>query len=263
MWTSGDQIVLRFTWSGDLAWVEPVTVVEDSPELIALYLAIDTPIKRPVGDDRNPIPRFQSYETANPAPWRLGDGRWREHSVLWLARPGSSHAIGVFWRGVEREFVGWYGDLQAPLERTAIGFDTSDHVLDVTIAPDRTWCWKDEDEFAIVQQRGVTPQAKAAAIRAEGERVIAAVEANDWPFNAGWEQWQLDPAWTIPDYARRVGPGGERRSDTAHAVGRPGAGVTSWRCPSDVMLRIQLAAYLPSILVCHLERSRGMTRVGV
>ena len=186
MWQPGDQIALRFTWIGELSWVSPVTVVEDSSELIALYLAMDTPIKRPVGDDGQPIPRFQIAERPDEEPLRLGDARWTGSSVLWLARPGDAHAIGVFWSGAEREFEGWYANLQAPLQRTAIGFDTSDHVLDVTIAPDRTWQWKDEDEFAIVQQRGLILPPAARAIRAEGERVIAAVNANQSPFNAGW-----------------------------------------------------------------------------
>jgi hypothetical protein len=66
MWTRGDQIVLRYRWEDRLSWVEPVTVVEDSPALIALYLAMDTPIKRPVGKDGLLIPRFQSYETLDP-----------------------------------------------------------------------------------------------------------------------------------------------------------------------------------------------------
>jgi hypothetical protein len=118
--------------------------------------------------------------------------------VLWLARPGAAHAIGLFWQGPERQFLGWYGNLQAPLERTAIGFDSADHALDVKIAPDRTWSWKDEDEFESVQERGVITPAEAVAIRAEGERVIAAVEANHWPFDAGWEQWRPNPAWPIP-----------------------------------------------------------------
>lgn len=198
MWQRGDQIVLRFTWSGDLAWIEPVTVVEDSLTLIALYLAMDTPIKRPEMADGQPVPRFQTYESRQRVPWQLGDACWLATSVLWLARPGSSHAIGVFWQGPEREFAGWYGNLQAPLVRTPLGFDSTDHVLDVTIAPDRTWEWKDEDEFAIVQERGLILPADARAIRAEGERIIAAAEANAWPFNAGWEHWQPDPAWTVP-----------------------------------------------------------------
>jgi hypothetical protein len=190
--------VLRFAWEDRLSWVEPVTVVEDSSELIALYLAMDTPIKRPVRKDGQPIPRFQSYESQDPVPWQLGDGLWVEHSVLWLARPGAAHAIGVFWQGSEQQFIGWYGNLQAPLERTAVGFDTTDHVLDVQIAPDRACNWKDEDEFLIVQRRGLITPAEAVEIRAEGERVIAAAEQNLWPFDAGWEHWQPNPAWPIP-----------------------------------------------------------------
>jgi hypothetical protein len=198
MWQPGAQIVLRFTWIRELSWVSPVTVVEDSPHLIALYVAVNTPIKRPVGEDGLPIPRFQIAERQGNEPLRLGDARWAGSSVLWLARPGEAHAIGVFWSGEDREFEGWYANLQAPLQRTAIGFDTSDHVLDVTIAPDHSWQWKDEDEFAIVQQRGLILPAAAQAIRAEGERVIATVEANGWPFNAGWEHWRPDPVWPIP-----------------------------------------------------------------
>jgi hypothetical protein len=198
MWTRGDQIVLRFRWGGDLAWIEPVTVVQDAPACIALYLAMETPIKRPVGQDGLPIPRFQSHESQDRVPWRLGDDRWVEHSVLWLARPGAAHAIGLFWRGAERAFIGWYGNLQAPLTRTPVGFDSSDHVLDVQIAPDRVWNWKDEDEFAVVQRRGLIAPAEAKAIRSEGERVIAAAEQNVWPFDAGWEHWHPDPAWPIP-----------------------------------------------------------------
>ena len=198
MWTRGEQIVLRYSWQGQLSWVEPVTVVEDSSDLVALYLAIDTPIKRPVGKDGLLIPRLQSYESQDPVPWQLGDGRWVEHSVLWLARPGEAHSTGLFWRGEDREFVGWYGDLQAPLVRTPVGFDTTDHVLDVQIAPDRRWNWKDEDEFAVVQHRGLISPVEATAIRAEGERVIAAAEQNGWPFDAGWEHWQPDPLWSTP-----------------------------------------------------------------
>ncbi|MBL8127231.1 MAG: DUF402 domain-containing protein [Chloroflexia bacterium] len=198
VWHPGDQIALRFTWSGDLAWITPVTVVEDSPDLIALFLALDTPIKRPVMVDGHPVPRHQAYEPRQRVPWHLGDARWLATSVLWLARPGAAHAIGLFWQEPERTFLGWYGNLQAPLVRTPMGFDSTDHALDVQIAPDRTWRWKDEDEFADLQRRGLITATAAQAIRAEGERIIRAAEANEWPFNAGWEQWQPDTGWPIP-----------------------------------------------------------------
>ena len=198
MWLPGDRVLLRFGWSGDLAWVYPVTVVEDSPACVALYLAEDTPIKRPVGTDGSPVPRSRSHEPRAAGPWQPGDARWVNTSVRWLARPGAAHAIGLFWQGPARQFLGWYGNLQAPLLRTALGFDSADHALDVVVAPDRTWNWKDEDEFASAQQRGVFSPAEATAIRAEGERVIAAVEEIRWPFNADWDEWQPDPAWPIP-----------------------------------------------------------------
>ena len=145
MWARGDQIVLRNRRENRIALVHPVTVVADSPECIALYLTVGTPIKIPVGHDGRPIPRSLSYEERVSLPWRLGDGLWREESVLWLIRPGAAHAIGLFRRGEARSFSGWYGDLQAPRVRTAVGFDTTDHVLDVVIAADRSWEWKDED----------------------------------------------------------------------------------------------------------------------
>jgi predicted RNA-binding protein associated with RNAse of E/G family len=120
--------------------------------------------------------------------------------VLWFTRPASAHAIGQFWQGDAREFAGWYGNLQAPLLRTAVGFDTADHVLDIDITPARTWRLKDEDEFAAAQRLGHLSRAEAAAIRAEGENVIAALEQGASPFNAGWEAWRPDPTWSTPTF---------------------------------------------------------------
>jgi len=46
------------------------------------------------------------------------------------------HAIWVFWRGPQREFAGWYVNLQEPFRRTSRGVDTQDLELDIVIAPD-------------------------------------------------------------------------------------------------------------------------------
>jgi hypothetical protein len=108
--------------------------------------------------------------------------------------------LGVKWDASWR-FVGWYVNLQAPLQATGLGFDTCDLALDVEVAPDGIWAWKDEDDFAEAQALGVLDRAAAAAVRGEGERVIA---ERPWP--TGWESWRPDPAWTFPplpdDWAR-------------------------------------------------------------
>ena len=41
--------------------------------------------------------------------------------------------------------------------------------------------------------RGDFSNAEAAAVRAEGERVVT---ARPWP--TGWEEWRPDPEWTLP-----------------------------------------------------------------
>jgi hypothetical protein len=107
-------------------------------------------------------------------------------------RPGDAHMLGVKWDEAWR-FVGWYVKLQAPLEQTALGFDTIDWALDVEVDADGSRTWKDEQDFAEAQELGVLDEEVAAAVRAEGERVVA---ARPWP--TGWEHWRADPAWTPP-----------------------------------------------------------------
>ncbi len=63
-----------------------------------------------------------------------------------LHERGASHSVYVHW-GRDGEFLGWYVNLEDPWRETALGFDTTDHLLDVWIDPDRTWRWKDEDHL--------------------------------------------------------------------------------------------------------------------
>jgi hypothetical protein len=101
---------------------------------------------------------------------------------------------GHLWNDASDEFAGYYINLQAPLRRTPIGYDSFDHVLDIVVAPDRSWRWKDEDEFEEAIQLGLLTPNEAADIRAEGERVIA-----DLPslLPTGWENWRPDPHWLV------------------------------------------------------------------
>ena len=65
-----------------------------------------------------------------------------------LAIPAAAHSVYVMWETGRTELRCWYVDLQEPLRRTTLGFDTMDHLLDIVISPDQSaWRWKDEDEF--------------------------------------------------------------------------------------------------------------------
>jgi predicted RNA-binding protein associated with RNAse of E/G family len=119
---------------------------------------------------------------------------WHTNRVVWLMPFNAAHAIGLFWNDASDEFAGYYINLQAPLRRTPIGYDSSDHVLDIVVAPDGSWRWKDEDEFEEAIQLGLFTPNEAADIRAEGERVITRL-SNLLP--TGWENWRPPPHWSV------------------------------------------------------------------
>jgi Protein of unknown function (DUF402) len=115
---------------------------------------------------------------------------WEKGPVLRFMRPGDAHTIELCW---DREWslACWYVNLQAPLAVNGSRFDTTDWALDIVVKTDGSWYWKDEDEFAQAIELGVFEDAAAAAaVRAEGERVL---RERPWP--TGWEDWRPPSDW--------------------------------------------------------------------
>jgi hypothetical protein len=194
----GDHIAVRYRTDGRLSGVIPVTVVENTPQCVAYYLAAGTPSKHPVDVDDALVPLSGERGGVGDRPWRVTDGVWHTNGRLYIIRPGAAHAFSLFWRDADWSFLGWYIDLQAPLRRIPIGFESEDYLLDILVEPDGAWSWKDEDHFEIAQRVGRFSSVEAEAIRSEAARVIETIESRAWPFNAGWERWRPDPSWTIP-----------------------------------------------------------------
>jgi hypothetical protein len=195
-WQPGDAIVYREVWQGRVWTGRPVTLVQDDPELIALYLADGTHWQRP-----EPLDASEDlFGCLLPGgDWRLVERVLTHGDSLLLIRPGEAHAVHVMWRGREREFAGWYVNLQEPLRRTALGFDFMDQELDIVVRPDLSgWAWKDEDRLARAVEAGRYTHAEAKAIRAEGERTLARLLAGEFPFDSHWEFWRPPREWPVP-----------------------------------------------------------------
>ncbi len=90
-------------------------------------------------------------------------------------------------------------NLESSYERTPIGIDFTDHILDIRIWPDLAgWEWKDENELAGAVSLGLVSQAQADSFYTEGKRAIKRLEARSSPFGDGWEEWTPAPTWQIP-----------------------------------------------------------------
>ncbi len=148
--------------------------------------------------------------------------RWLGSGVLKLARPGQPWSVWLFWERGWR-FKNWYVNLEAPLSRWSGGVDSEDHFLDIAVYPDRSWEWRDEDEFAQAQRAGLLDAGQAAGIRAAGRDAAGLIDAWGQPFSDGWETWRPDPDWQPPalpaDWDRpapaataATAPGGTARS---------------------------------------------------
>jgi hypothetical protein len=167
-----------------------VIVVRDEPGLLVTYLAEGAPLA--FADGTWP---------GGAHPWS-GKTAWRGHGTLMLQRPGDAYAIWVFWRGEDRSFAGWYVNFQAPFVRHAGGFDTLDHELDIWIpAGGDGWTWKDREKLEARVLDGRFTPAEADAIRAEGARVAAELNAGPHWWDEAWADWSPDPAWPAPALA--------------------------------------------------------------
>ena len=130
-----------------------------------------------------------------PRPWSGPD-------ILMYFPTGAAHSVWWFWTR-DGEFTNWYVNLEESAvwwrDSDAAGVDVCDQDLDIVADPDRSWRWKDEDEFA---ERLGFPEhywvADEAAVWAEGHRVVRLIEAGAFPVDGTWCDWRPDPSWTKP-----------------------------------------------------------------
>jgi uncharacterized protein len=188
-WSPGDPIVLREVWRGKVFEARPATVVEDAPEQTTLVIPGGVWCGVPVDED--------GAELRLPdRPWRLEIRRRGPVPILSFAWPEAAYSV-LRWPADEGLPV-WYVNLQDPLQRTELGFDTTDHALDVIVELDGTWRWKDEDELEEAADNGLFTADEAAAFRADGNRAVARILDRAPPFDRDWSSWRPDPGWAIP-----------------------------------------------------------------
>jgi protein associated with RNAse G/E len=191
--------VLQEVWREKLWAVRPLTVVEDSNDRLILWCPRGTIRKVPGTPPERPRPPSRTEHVVRAlsrCDWVLENHEW-DVSTLWLLEPRASHAVWVSFLPDGRH-LGWYVNLQEPYRRTSRGIQAMDMMLDIVVAPDRSWRWKDEDEFQAVIDAGLYTPTAALAVRAEAASVVRRIENRLAPFDEPWPEWRPSSQWSIP-----------------------------------------------------------------
>ena len=186
MWQPGTHIPVRYVYDGVVRFAEPVTVVLDSPEHIIVYEPVGTPVQwsefdYDAGDLGTPLPRI-----------------WHTRNMLKIYERNCWAGIWCWWIADGWKHDGWYVDFQRPLAFGRGGLVLKDLQLDIVVAPDLSWRWKDEDHFRKAQRHGWVSPEEASAVESEAAKIIKRIEGRAAPFNEAWPHWRPDPMWTIP-----------------------------------------------------------------
>ncbi|MDE0311460.1 MAG: DUF402 domain-containing protein, partial [Caldilineaceae bacterium] len=154
-WSSGDHVLFRQLWPGGVWAAIPATIVEDSSDLVSLYIAPGTTFAGP------DCSRDEHLHVAASRAWETKLYEWTGQHHLWSSLPGEAASIWTIWSAPDWTHVGWKVNPELPLKRTPLGFDTTDHVLDAVISADLTsWQLKDEDELAVAIELGLFSAAE-------------------------------------------------------------------------------------------------------
>lgn len=201
-WKPGTQILQHEMWGEGIGLVRPITVVEDSPERLAMYShPMSTYASRGI-QNRLTIPlskRVDMFmELLDPGVGKFVKKVWSNHHVLILTPFDSLDSTYLFWTA-DWQLSFWYINLQAPLRRSSRGVQTHDYTLDIVVQPDMSWSWKDVDEFEELIKRGFFTDEQVTSIRADADRMVRTIESAGSPFSEGWENWRPDPAWPVPE----------------------------------------------------------------
>jgi hypothetical protein len=229
-WQPGEVIVHRYVGHGDgLLWGWTEAVIEDGPERTVLYKPHGTPSGFWQMDDKHFLPERPAQLDALHF---LYPRRPYYISLFFDAGlPLSASFVRLFGEEHGR-FLGWKVDMAAPHRRTALGFDTTDDVLDIIMRSDGSWYVKDDADLDKYTEMGVYTPAEATRIRAACEEAMLLVEARLSPFDAEWIDWS--PPHEVPDMRLPKGwnelAGGDVHLSTLNfEAGLPGRPYDAWR----------------------------------
>lgn len=211
MFEPGSVIICRELWDGLLWAARPAVVVSDDADGLQHWC---------------PAGAVGCFATSRFFPGRehltreerqlvsLESRRWHYRGVpargasLTFLREGSWASVAATWYPDGR-FAHWYVNFQLPMRRWARGYDTLDLVIDIVVAPDWSWTWKDIRPFENAISRGLFDSTVEDAVKEEAERIERSIAARTGPFNPRWLDWVAPHEWAEPQLPALFADGAE------------------------------------------------------
>lgn len=186
----GEHVLVQEVWRGRVWSARPMTVVADWGDTVMLWMPPGTEWRAPtVGDRGRGLSRGERTALClETCQWGYVERSWTMET-LWFMDSSTYHATWVCWSEA-RAHLGWYVNFQAPMTRSDGRLHYMDLALDMRVAPDGTWSFKDEDELQLLVGRGVMTVAARDRLYAEAKDVCALLEAAEGPFAERWISWQ-------------------------------------------------------------------------
>jgi protein associated with RNAse G/E len=198
LWREGDNVLLRGIYNDQVAYVESLRVVKDSPQETILSIWPGAECAAPRGYVDHGHALWDRWADTLSNSFHLKKYQWRTNRFLVILEPGKYYSIFYMWNAASDSFMGYYVNFQLPFWRTPLSFDTFDLDLDILVDPSQAWKWKDVDEYEHgIHVGGIMPDWVAKVERAKGE-VISRIENRLYPFDASWLNWRPNPVWSAP-----------------------------------------------------------------
>jgi hypothetical protein len=185
----GEVVVRRFLHrDGRIAAAQAARVVADDDRGLRLFVDVGAESMRRTDLAGEPT-RHLPVAAELALPTMLAPVRRQGYRTLLLLPPGAPHSVSWSWLA-DGTFAGWYANLETPARRWPGGVDSHDQTLDVLIAADRSWLFKDEEDL------GTLDPAEAATVHAEGARLGKLAHTATFPFDGTWLDFMPPPEWT-------------------------------------------------------------------
>jgi hypothetical protein len=198
--TPGDVVLRRFFQHHRLSRALATRVVSHDEQGLLLWTGTGYPSQEMVMADGRSL-HDVTFQELITSPRVLRPKSWPGDGLIWHST-ATPYAVWWFFDATGRHTT-WYVNLEVPgvawRDGGAAGIDTVDWDLDIVVQPDRTWEWKDEDEFVEGLAYGDLYWVKdEAEVRTAGAHAVKLIEAGEFPFDGTWSSYRPDPSWAVP-----------------------------------------------------------------